>query len=139
MRALHSRVVDQAWVAVDAILSDRDRASTPRRKIERIAELFFLSESKDVAEMGSALQDAEIYFEDRPEFLEMERRVLRRFVSEVRPRLSRPEATFQAELLITVLEKVGKTVAARRLPLPTVRRWAHACAGMLATQLLSAS
>jgi AcrR family transcriptional regulator len=134
--ALHSRAVDRAWSEVQSILGDP--ALRPRQQLRAVAEMFFVAESEDVADMGAALQDAEIYFEGRPEVQELERRVLRRFtafVAEVRPRLSHAEAAFGADLMVTVLEQVGKTVAARKLEKPAVRRWAHACADMLAGHL----
>src|SRR5688500_8168106 len=63
--ALHSRTVDLAWIEVRRIL-DHPRW-TPRDKLLRIAWMFFDQESADVAQMGPALQDAEIFFADQPE------------------------------------------------------------------------
>src|SRR5690349_6140612 len=51
--AIHSRIAERAWVEVQAIL-DHPRWS-PRKKLARVALLFFFAESKDVREMGAAL------------------------------------------------------------------------------------
>jgi AcrR family transcriptional regulator len=132
--ALHSRAVEVAWVEVQRIL-DTDTWSA-RERIRRVALLFFSAESEEVAEMGSVLQDAEIFFADEPEHRAMNEQVLARFTRFVREmlpaRASRARVEFGAQVLVTVLESVGRSVAARKLPRRTVDRWATTCADMVA-------
>ncbi len=134
--AIHSRIVESGWVAVQRILDEpRDSA---RQKLRRVARLYFAAESEDVAEMGVALQEAEAYFEDQPEYRALDALVLRRFVAFVRaemPQFSVREATFYAQLIVTVLENVGKAVARQALSRRAVSRWADECATMLADRI----
>jgi AcrR family transcriptional regulator len=134
--AIHARVAARAWVEVQTII-DQPRRSA-RQKLGRIAQLFFLAESADVAEMGAALQEAEIYFDDQPEYRALEELVLQRFAALLRSAL--PSATaahieFSTQMMVTVLENVGKAVARRSLPQSAVRRWARECAEMLSNHL----
>jgi len=135
--AIHSRIVERSWVEVQQTLDHRKWSA--RKKIDRIARLFFVAESSDVAEMGAALQEAEIYFADQPEYRAMEDQVLRRFAAFVRDALSPGASTSQveffAQLLVTVLESVGKSVASRGHPRHVVSRWARECAEMLADHI----
>lgn len=134
--AIHAQLVEQGWAETCAIL-DHPRWAA-RNKLRRIARLFFLAESEDVARMGVALQEAEIYFEDQPEVAAFEAEVLARFRAFLRtelPRASSPTVDRGAQLLITVLESTGKAVAARRLPAAEVARWARECADMIADHL----
>jgi AcrR family transcriptional regulator len=132
--ALHARAVDAAWAEVQRILDAA--AWSPREKIRRVARLFFHAESEEVAEMGVVLQDAEIYFGDEPEHRAINERVQQRFTRFVREasptRPTRAHAAFGAQVLITVLESVGKSVAAQKLARCAVDRWAVACADMVA-------
>jgi AcrR family transcriptional regulator len=131
--AIHSRVVARAWIDVQAILDHP--AWGPREKLERIALLFFLAESADVAEMGAALQQAEIYFDEQPENVALGEQVLQRFgafVSDALPATSRARVELATQMIVTVLESVGKAVARRGLSQRLVRKWARECAAMLA-------
>lgn len=135
--ALHSRTVEAVWVEVKRILDHPGQRA--RAKIRRMARLFFLSESADVAEMGPLLQGAEVLCGDRPERRAMNELVMRRarrFVREALP-LKTPRARVKlgAELLVTVLESVGRSVARQRLSPRDVRRWGAACADMVADYL----
>lgn len=135
--ALHSQAVERAWIEVQRIL---DAGSlSPRTKIRRIAALFFHAESQEQREMGSALQEAELWFADQPEYRAMNEQVrlrLMRFVREALPRgASRSRAEFGTDVLITVLESVGKSVSARPLSRRSLDRWAKACADMVADAL----
>jgi AcrR family transcriptional regulator len=134
--ALHSRVVEQSWLEVERIL-DNPRASA-RLKIRRIARMFFLQETSDVSDYGPALQQAEIYFADQPEYRTMNRKILERFTLFLRraqPKTATGQATFGARLLVTMLDSVGRAVAAMQLPRAEVNRWAQACADMIADHL----
>lgn len=134
--AIHTRVVEFAWIEVQRILDHS--GWSPREKIQRVADMFFLQESADVAEMGAALQEAEVFFADQPEYHAMNAKVLRRFtrfVREALPEARAADVRFGARLLVVTLESVGKTVASMRLSKREVRRWSKACAGMLSDQL----
>ena len=132
--AIHSRTVERAWTEVQRLL-DHPRWSA-RDKLRRVARLFFSAESHEVAEMGATLLDAEVLFADQPEHRAIDELALgrfTRFVREALPRRTSASAVaFRAALLVTVLESVGKAVAARRLPPRTVDRWARACADLVA-------
>lgn len=134
--ALHARIVELAWIEVRRILDHR--RYTPRDKLRRIASMFFVQESADVAEMGAALQDAEIFFADQPEHRALNEQVLDRFILFVRqvlPGLSAAEARFRAQLIVVSFESIGKAIASMSLSNRELRRWARACADMLAEQV----
>ena len=131
--ALHTRTIEAAWLEVQRVL-DHPRWSA-RQKIERVAGYFFRTESEDVSRMGLLLGELEGDFEAQPEHRALEEKVarrFRRFVKEARPR---GDAGFDSELLITVLESVGRSVAARGLGRAALDRRARACAKMLADYL----
>src|SRR5262249_13997374 len=130
--AIHSRIAGRAWVKVQGILGHP--AWSAREKLGRVARMFFTAEADAVAEMGPALHEAEIYFEDQPEYRELERQVLARFTAfagQALPGASRARVELSAQLIVTVLETVGKSVARRGLSRRMVGRWADECAEML--------
>jgi AcrR family transcriptional regulator len=134
--ALHSRTVDLAWVEVRAILDHRRWSA--REKVQRIARFFFLAESQDQAEMGAALAESEIFFAEQPAQIAIRGQVTRRFAGFLRaalPRASAGRVKFSTEILILVLESVGRAVASRRLSRREVERFADECAGMLCDRL----
>jgi len=134
--AIHSLAVERAWAQVQAILGDPRWSA--REKLQRIARFFFLAESSDVAQMGTALHEAEIYFDDQPEHRALDKQVVERFtifVSDALPDASRSHVEFAAHLIITALESVGKSVARRGLTQHEIGRWADECAAMLANHL----
>lgn len=143
--AQHLRIMESSWADVQRILDkcgDGKRAS-PRGKLRQVARLFFLTESQDAASMGALLPEIESRFAEQPEYralIDQAHQRLTRFVREsaLRP-ISAQRARFGAQLLITVLESVGKSVAALRLPQAEVARWARATADMLADHLELAS
>lgn len=131
--AIHSRAVARAWVEVQGILGNPEWSA--RGKLQRIARFFFSAESADVAQMGVALQEAEMYFDDQPEHQAFETQVVERFATLVRgalPKASRSHVEFAAHLIVTALESVGKSVARRKLGQQEINRWADECAAMLA-------
>jgi hypothetical protein len=75
--------------------------------------------------MGSSLRDIELFFEGQPEQRALTARVLERF------RKLTPRSKFDAEVLETVLESVGKAMAARKLAPRQRDRWARATADMV--------
>lgn len=134
--AIHQRSVEQAWAEVQRILAHpRWR---PRVKVRHIARLYFVAEATEVAEMGAALQEAEIFFADEPEHRRIDRAVADRFaafVAEALPRASPARIAFATRMLITVLESVGRSVARMGLPAAEVRRWSDDCAQMVCDHL----
>ena len=134
--AIHLIAVDRAWVEVQAIL--RNSQWLAREKLQRIARFFFRVESDDVTQMGAALQEAEIYFDDQPEHRTLDGQVIEKFTTFVRdalPHASRSHVEFATHLIVITLESVGKSVAGRGLAQPEVSRWADECAAMLADHL----
>jgi AcrR family transcriptional regulator len=135
--AVHSRTVELAWVEVQQTLGNKHWSA--REKIRRIARLFFLAEASEVGEMGSALKDPEIFFEDQPEHRAMNALIAERFTQFVRdslpPHTSRARAEFGARLLMTVIESVGKSAAGFGLSNRNLDKWARACADMIADYL----
>lgn len=135
--ALHEAAVTAAWAEVQRILDEPGLPS--RAKLFRIARLRFRAESSEVAARGTLLQDIEIYFADQPEHRALPEPALAGFtdfLAAVLPRRTPASALARsARFLVTVLEGVGRSVAAQKLPRATVDRFARDCAEMLATQL----
>jgi AcrR family transcriptional regulator len=136
--ALHADAVRHGWDHVREVL-DRPGWS-PRRKVTEIARWFFATESAEVARLGAVFDDIEVFLRDAahgPDGFEAE--VLDRFVrflAESSPRRrTAASLRFDAELLMTTLESVGKAVATRRLPRPVGDRWATRTATMLCDHL----
>jgi AcrR family transcriptional regulator len=124
--AVHLRVIEDTWARVQTIL-DHPRWGA-REKVRRIAVHFFRVEAGDVGEMGASLSDIEPLFEDEPAQRALERAALRRF------RKLTP-STFEAELLVTVLKSVGKSVAARKMTRRQRDRWARRTADLVSLLL----
>jgi AcrR family transcriptional regulator len=135
--AIHSRTVQLAWIEVQRIL-DNPRWSA-RQKIRLIAQLFFVAESDEVRDMGASLKDTEIFFGDQPEHRAINELVLERFTAFMREQLppdtSSARIKFNAQLLVTVIESVGKAIAALALPPRAVDEWARTCADMITDHL----
>jgi len=127
--ALHLRIVEETWAEVQRILEHP--RWTPAQKIRRIAVHYFRVEAHDVEEMGSLHRDIELFLEGQSEHRALEDQVLQRFGS-----FTRGPSTFGAELLVTVLEAVGKTVARRKLTAAQRERWARATADMASGYVL---
>lgn len=134
--ALHSQAVQRAWLEVQQILEHH--AWSPREKLRRVAAMFFFEESAEVARMGAALQEAEVFFADQPEQRALDAQVLARFTRFVRdalPHTSASRAAFLAGLLVVTLENVGRAVASMKLRRREIHRWSNNCAEMLANHL----
>jgi AcrR family transcriptional regulator len=132
--AIHSRTVGAAWIEVQRIL-DTDTQSA-RTRLRLVAELFFLAETEDVATMGPTAQDIDQYFRAHPQHRALNEQISRRFtkfVREVMPKgTGKPRIDFMTQLLLTVIESVGRKVALHQLPRPQIDEWAKASADMLA-------
>lgn len=135
--AVHTRMTDLAWAEVQQILDDARWSA--REKLRRIARLYFLSESDEVREMGAALRDAEMFFEDQPEHGALNALIAERLTRFVRdslpPRTPRARVLFATRFMMTVIESVGKSVAGLELPKREIAAWANACADMVADYL----
>ncbi len=134
--AIHARTVERAWIEVQRILDHRRWSG--RQKVLEMVRYFFRTESSEVGEMGPVLRDAEIYFAEQPEYQAVQAQVFGRFVAFLHselPRRSPSTLEFSAQLLVTVIESVGKAIAARALSPRQVDRWARACAEMVANQI----
>lgn len=131
--AIHSQAVDLAWAEVQRILGHP--GWSPREKLQRIARMYFQQESAEVAEMGAALKEAEIFFAGQPEYRAMNELVLERFtrfVREALPGTPMSRARFAARMIVTVLENTGRMVADLRLSRREINHWSRACVDMLA-------
>jgi len=134
--ALHTRLVTALWEEMEDIL-DHPRLS-PRIKVQRIAQMFFLDESDQIVRMGGALADIDPFFETLPEQQEIDAQVLTRlttFVGDVLPNVNRADVAFGAQMLATTIKSVGKSVAKRRLSSQDLRTWATATADMVCDHL----
>src|SRR3569833_4670287 len=135
--ALHSQRLEQAWLEVQAILDDN--AWTPHEKVRRVTEFFFLAEHGDVRDMGPRLRETEMFFADQPEHQALDALVLERLAAFVRdellPGASEERARFGAQLLVTVVESVGRAVASEGLEVEALRAWARECADMVTAHI----
>lgn len=136
--AIHLEVVADAWAAVERILDDG--MLDARAKLARIAIMYFIAEARDHAEMGAALQGIEIYFPEQSAHHALDEEVGKRLSEFLRatPRTNGADAAdhrFEADLLATVLESVGKSVATRNLPRADLERWGLACSDMICDYL----
>jgi len=105
--------------------------------LSAFVRFYFVAESRDVAEMGAALRDAEALFADDPGYGAMHQLVMRRFVRFVKesvPALSPSKARFRALQLVTTIDCVGRAVAGLGLRKRVVSRWADDCAEVVANQ-----
>jgi hypothetical protein len=101
--------------------------------------MFIDTEAREQREMGAQLANAESAFAEQPEVRALNEQVRQRFVRFVRDampwgtRSARVE--LGADLLMTVLESVGKSVSVRPLSRRALDRWATTCADMAADTL----
>jgi AcrR family transcriptional regulator len=135
--AIHRDAVEQGWELVRSVLDSV--GPTPRAKVVAIAKWFFATESADAATFGAIFDDIEVFVRDTVADdgldAEVEARFVR-FLAESSPRPRRKAARrFDAQLLMTTLESVGKAAAARPLTPRERDRWATATATMLCDHL----
>jgi len=89
--------------------------------------------------MGVALKDTEVFFEEEAEHSAIKQIIFDRFLNFLKANLS-PETSidrlnFCTQMLVTVIEQVGRAVAPLKLPRDGVDQWAQACADMIADYL----
>jgi AcrR family transcriptional regulator len=135
--AIHRNAVQRGWEHVQAILNNSDQST--RQKLLRIARWFFAVESAEVAQMGAVFDDIDVFLRANRDDHQLDLEVQRRFgalLSTVSRQLRRPEEIqFAAQLVMTVLESVGKAIATRPLEQSERERWATVVATMLCEHL----
>jgi AcrR family transcriptional regulator len=135
--AIHHEAMRRGWEHVQAVLDSP--AATPRQKVIEIARWFFATESAEANELGAVFDDVEVFLRDGDAHGAIDSEVLPRFTNFVaatsRARLAGDDAEFGAQLLITTLEAVGKSLATRKLTTLERERWAINIATMLCNQL----
>jgi AcrR family transcriptional regulator len=135
--ALHRDAIRRGWEHVRGIL-DGHPGWSPRRKVTEISKWFFATESGEAAELGPVFEDVDVFVRDAGDHA-LEAEVLSRFTRFVAESSRRPRTPaalrFDAQLLVTTLESVGKAVATQPLSAPERDRWAVATATMLCDHL----
>jgi AcrR family transcriptional regulator len=131
---LHEREVQATWATLGGILSDASR--TPRQRFEAAVRAFFEAEAEELP-LRTALQRAELYFDDTPEYREVESQAVggvREFLREALPPETR-ELDFKARLVQTVVSSVAERLTNRGVKRSELRKWARVCSGMLCDYL----
>lgn len=126
------------WSEISAILADATRP--PRQRAGRAIERFFETEAAE-SELRRALQDAEVYYRDSPEFEALAQRAfegVRAFLAAAvaaspgRRGLRRPaDLDFAARFFTTVVSATAEEVTRRTSDSGEIRRWGRACSAML--------
>ena len=103
------------------------------------AKLFRPFFESDAAEslLRKGLQQAHIHFRHTPVFVEIEERapgMIGRFLAEAQPDRTGDDE-FEVQLLLVVLSSVAKCLTERGMAGRELRRWADACAAMLANHI----
>jgi AcrR family transcriptional regulator len=135
--AIHHDAIRRGWEHVQAVLDSP--TTSARQKVIEMARWFFATESTEANELGAVFDDVEVFLRDRDADSQVDREVLHRFtrfaaeVSRARP--AQDGAEFAAQLLITTLEAIGKSLATRNLTTLERERWAINVATMLCTHL----
>jgi AcrR family transcriptional regulator len=134
--ALHDADISQGWEYVQAIL---DRPLAPRQKIGDIVEWFFVTESKEVAELGAVGGDIHVFLREsvnNPELSMLIHKTLAAFVAASSTvQRSKAELQFAADFAFTLIESLGKAVAPRGLNQQQLKKWARMTASMLCDSL----
>jgi AcrR family transcriptional regulator len=135
--ALHDDDIERGWEHIRAVL-DRTELS-PRQKLSEVTRWFFATEAEEVAQLGAAIGDIELFLRDRAATRDILPRAIARFVAFINEssatQRTRSEARFDAHLAMTTIESVGKTVASFRLTTRENQRWADATAAMVSDYL----
>jgi AcrR family transcriptional regulator len=130
--AIHREQVEAGWVQVQSILDRAGEAASS--KVTEIARWFFVTEAAEAAGLGGVFDDIEVFLReggDPVEAAHVEARFAR-FLAEHSPRRrTEAELRFDARLLITTIESVGKAVAPQPASRRERERWATEVAAML--------
>ncbi len=131
---LHELEAQDTWAKLGAILSDPSR--TPRRRIELAVRAFFEAEAVE-APLRTALQRAQVYFYDAPEYREIESLAVagvRDFLREALPPGTR-DLDFKARLVQTVVSSAAERVTSTEKGRAELGKWARACSRMICDYL----
>jgi AcrR family transcriptional regulator len=135
--AVHRDMVRRGWEHVQTVLDDPHRSA--RQKLTDIAKWYFATESAEAGQLGAVFDDVEIFLRQGHDDELLDSEVLDRFtmfVASQSSRKRRPEENeFAAQLIMTTLEAVGKSLASRRLGDTERERWAVAITTMLCDHL----
>jgi len=107
-----------------------------KRRFEAAVSAFFEAEAEELP-LRTALQRAELYFDDTPEYREAESQAVggvREFLREALPPETR-ELDFKARLVQTVVSSVAERLTNRGVKRSELRKWARVCSGMLCDYL----
>ena len=132
--SLHEREIRKSWDFVRTILEDEKWSA--REKVRRVTHHFFEVESGEPPQMRILIEDVQSYFRDTKEHRALTAEVgsgFREFISKVIP--SRKNIDFSADLLMTTIESIGKSVASRGYTSQEIRKWSTACAEMISRYL----
>jgi AcrR family transcriptional regulator len=135
--AIHRDALRHGWEHVRTILDAP--GPSPRAKTIEIAKWFFATESAEAAELGSIFDDIEVFLRGDAGDDDLDAEVQERFEQFVRESSTRPRtpaaARFEAQLLMTTLESVGKAIASQALTTAQRDQWATSTATMLCDYL----
>jgi AcrR family transcriptional regulator len=135
--AIHRDMVERGWDHVQTVLDDPHRSA--RQQVADIARWYFATESAEVSQLGAVFDDVEVFLRYGHDDERLDNEVLERFASFVASqslRKRRPKDNeFGAELIMTTLEAVGKSLASRRLGDAERERWTVAISTMLCDHL----
>jgi AcrR family transcriptional regulator len=127
--SLHEREMRKSWDFVRTVLADEKRSA--REKVRSITHHFFEAEAGEPPQMRILLEDVQSYFRDTKEYRELAAEVgsgFREFISKVIS--AKKNIEFSADLLMTTIEGIGKSVAGRGYTSQEIRKWSAACAEM---------
>lgn len=130
--ALHEREMQAAWKKMEAILTDDSLG--PRTRVRNIALFFFQAESDEPSSMRRLMEEAQAQFRESPEYrrlLAQAKHRITRFLRQSLPADRRRRGAFYAEVFMTVIESVGRSVGLRGPSRADVRRWSWTCADLL--------
>jgi AcrR family transcriptional regulator len=135
--AIHRDIVRRGWDHVQTVLDDPHRSA--QQKVADIARWYFATESAEASQLGAVFDDVEIFLRHGQDDELLDSEVLDRFatlVASQSPRKRRPEDDqFAAQIIMTTLEAVGKSLAPRHLSDAERERWAVAISTMLCDHL----
>ena len=123
---------------ISARSSPTPRARTPRQRFEAAVRAFFEAEAEELP-LRTALQRAELYFDDTPEYREVESQAVggvREFLREALPPGTR-DLDFKGLGWCRQpgVSSVAERLTNREMEWSELRKWARACSGMLCEYL----
>lgn len=128
--ALHEQEMTRTWFVIrSALLHDQ---WSPREKVRCIARHFFEVEAQEPAQLRILLEEVQSYFRNTQEHRALMAEVssaFQEFLSHVMPKGR--DIGFAANLLMTTIESMGKSIASREYSRLEGRKWSDACADML--------